>query len=172
MTHQHLSHDAIVVPPGEGEHLDFLNHLATIKVPGAASGSMSAVEFLGPRGFGPPQHRHEDEDELFVVLDGELRFFAGGDEMVGGAGALAHLPRTVPHTFQVMTETARFVVVTASGTAPPRFDAMVSALGSPTDRPVIPEPSYIDPSRVAEVCAAHGIEIVGPPPPPLPDDGR
>lgn len=169
MTHQHLHHDPLVLSPGEGEHLEFLNHLATIKVLGAASGSMSVVEFLGPRGFGPPQHRHEDEDELFVVLDGELRFFLGDDEVTGGAGSLAFLPRAVPHAFQVLSETARFVTVTSSGLTPPRFDEMVRALGTPIDDPALPEPSYIDPARVAEICAAHGVDIVGPPPPPLHD---
>jgi hypothetical protein len=43
---------------------------------------------------------------------------------------------------------------------------MVRALGEPTDIVALPEPGYIDPSRVAEVCAAHGIDILGPPPPP------
>jgi quercetin dioxygenase-like cupin family protein len=167
MTTQHLHHDAFVVPPGAGRHLEFLNHLATVKVASGPSRSMSVVEFFAPRGLGPPLHRHEAEDELFVVLEGDLRFRVGDDEVTGGTGSLAFLPRSLPHGFQVISATARFVVVTASATTTPRFDAMVAALGTPTDHAVIPEPSYVDPTRVAEVCAAHGIEIVGPPPPPL-----
>jgi hypothetical protein len=55
---------------------------------------------------------------------------------------MAVLPRAVPHTFQVVSETARFVNVTASPTTTPRFDAMVSALGSPTDAcPPFPSPA-------------------------------
>jgi quercetin dioxygenase-like cupin family protein len=170
MTAEHLSEHARVVPPGEGAHFEFLNHLATVKVRAGEGGSLSVVEFLGPRGFGPPEHRHNDEDELFVVLDGEVAFRAGDLETVGGPGSLAYLPRALPHTFQILSEIARFVTVTGSTSGVPRFDSMVTALGVPTDEPSIPEESYIDPVRVAEVCAAHGVDIVGPPPPALAPD--
>lgn len=159
----------LVVAPGEGKHLEFLNHLATIKFAAGPADSMSVVEFMAPRGFGPPEHSHNHEDELFIVLEGELEFRTGGVEITGTPGTLALLPHGEPHTFQVLSEMARFVNVTASNAMPPRFDKMVAALGTPTDRTSLPEPSYIDPARVAEVCAAHDIEIVGPPPAPLPD---
>lgn len=153
-----------VIAPGTGHHLAFLDHLATIKVRPGATGSMSVVEFLAPRGFGPPLHRHAEEDELFVVLDGELAFHAGTERRVAGAGGVAFLPLGQPHTFQVLSPTARFTCVTASRTAVPRFDRMVAALGETVDVPRLPEPGYIDATRVADVCAEHGIEIVGPPP--------
>jgi hypothetical protein len=47
---------------------------------------------------------------------------------------------------------------------------MVAALGVPTDPHALPEPQPIDPGAVAEVCAAHGITVLGPPPAPLDDD--
>ncbi len=70
MTTQHLPKEALVLGPDEGIHLHLLNHLATIKMAGEG-GSMSVVEFLAPRGFGPPLHSHRREDELFVILDGK-----------------------------------------------------------------------------------------------------
>lgn len=158
------SNDAVVLGPGEGRHLSFLGHLATVKVAAAGTRSMSVVEFLAPKGFGPPEHRHNNEDELFVILEGEITYSLAGDEMAGPAGSVACLPHGVPHTFQVVSETARILNVTTSLTGVPRFDDMVTALGEPTERLTIPEPTYIDPSRVAEVCAAHDIDIVGPPP--------
>lgn len=157
-----------VIAPGTGHHLHFLNHLATIKVSPGEHGALSVVEHVAPRGFGPPLHRHDLEDELFVVLDGEVAFHSGDDRMVAPTGGVAFLPSRVPHTFQVLSETARFTCVTASRSgAAPRFDRMVAALGVPTDAPTLPVPAYIDPARVAEVCHEHGIEIVGPPPAPL-----
>lgn len=168
MTVEHLPNTPHLSSPGDGRHYEFLNHLATIKVGAGDTGSLSVVEFLGPRGFGPPEHRHTSEDELFVVLDGELSFRAGDLETFGGPGSLAYLPHGLPHTFQIRSETARFVTVTASTSGVPRFDSMVAALGTPTERPEIPEEGYIDPSRVAEVCAQYGVDIVGPPPPALP----
>ena len=62
----------LFLEPGGGEHYHFLNHLATVKVAGGIEGQLSVVEFLAPKGFGPPLHRPNYEDELFVVLAGEI----------------------------------------------------------------------------------------------------
>lgn len=153
----------------EGSHFHFLNHLATVKVPADGVRSMSVVEFLAPRGFGPPLHVHRDEDELFVIVEGELAFLAGDDRFEFGAGSIAYLPRARPHTFQVLSDTARLINVTSSNTVIPQFDKMVSSLGDPTTTATMPDPSPIDPGLVAEMCAQHGIDIVGPPPAPLAD---
>lgn len=150
-----------------GQHYHFLGHLATVKVSADEEGQLSVVEFLAPRGFGPPLHRHNEEDELFVILDGELTFRTGDIEGVGGQGTVALLPRAVPHSFQVLSDEARFLNVTGATNGPPRFDQMVSALGMPSPHAVMPGPMDIDPGEVARVCAAHGIDVLGPPPPPL-----
>ena len=157
----------VILEPNGGEHYHFLDNLATVKVSGGDEGQLSVVEFLAPRGFGPPLHRHNDEDELFVILDGELSFRTGDLERRGASGTMALLPRAVPHSFQVLSEEARFINVTGAGSGPPKFDLMVSALGVPTEDLNIPAPMDIDPGEVAQVCAAHGIDILGPPPPPL-----
>ena len=151
--------------PGEGEHFHFLNHLATVKVSGGSEGQLSVVEFLAPRGFGPPIHRHNDEDELFVVLAGEIVLWTDGTEKRAEEGGVALLPRGVPHGFQVLSEEARILNVTGSSAEPPRFDSMVAALGTPLTEPRLPAPMPIEPGEVAEVCAEYGIDILGPPPP-------
>lgn len=155
---------AEVIDPGSGSHLHFLDHLATIKVRGGEQGALSVVEFAITRGLGPPLHQHDDEDELFVVLSGQVAFHLGSERLLTTAGGIAFLPHGLPHTFQVHSEVARFVCVTASRVRAPRFDQMVTALGVPTATPDLPEPGPIDPGHVAEVCLAHGIQILGPPP--------
>jgi quercetin dioxygenase-like cupin family protein len=159
-----------VTAPGSGTHLHFLNHLASVKVAAHGTRSMSVVQFTASRGFGAPLHRHEHEDELFVVIDGELRFFLDDDVLAGPTGSIAYLAAARPHTFQVVSDRAVILNVTASRTRAPRFDEMVAALGVPTDPHALPEPQPIDPGAVAEVCAAHGITVLGPPPAPLDDD--
>ncbi len=156
-----------VLATNEGQHLHFLNHLATVKLTGTTTGSLSVVEFVGPRGFGPPLHRHDSEDELFVILDGRMVFRSGDLEIVAESGAHAFLPKGLPHTFQVLSDTARFTCITTANTVVPEFDQMVTELGTPTDTPTLPAPSPIDPARVAEICMQHGIEVLGPPPSPL-----
>ncbi len=149
----------------EGIRTHFLNNLATTKVTGADSGSLSVVEFLAPRGFGPPLHEHRDEDEIVIVLEGKVAFRSGGVESVGAAGATAFLPHGVPHTFQVVSGEARMVSITSSTTgAAPNFDEMVAALGQPTSSTEIPAPMDIDPGEVAQACDTHGITVLGPPP--------
>jgi quercetin dioxygenase-like cupin family protein len=157
----------ILISATEGAHLHFLNHVATVKVPASGQRSMSVVEFLAPKGFGPPLHNHRSEDELFIIVEGALAFFTGDDRFESEAGGIAYLPQGQPHTFQVLTDTARLINVTSSNTVVPRFDEMVTALGTPTSVPELPQPGPIDPGLVAEICAAHGIDIVGPPPAPL-----
>jgi quercetin dioxygenase-like cupin family protein len=156
-----------VIAPGSGHHLHFLNHLATVKVRGGGDGALSVVEFTAPRGLGPPLHRHDDEDELFVVLRGEVAFHTGDDRPMVGEGGIAFLPHGIPHTFQVHSDTATFVCVTGSRVRAPRFDRMVTTLGVQTAAASLPEPVPIDPGRVADVCLDHGIQVLGPPPAPL-----
>ena len=151
----------------EGEHRHFLNHLATTKVDPGDDGSMTVVEFLAPRGFGPPLHVHDDEDEVMVVLDGEIVFRSGEEEQVGGPGSTVFLPHGVPHTFQVVSESARFTTVAARLHGAPRFGSFVADLGDDLDGPDLPAPVEIDPGAVAESSARHGITILGPPPSPL-----
>ena len=155
-----------VLQRGEGVHLHFLGTLATHKLTAGERSSMTAVEFDQPRGFGPPLHCHDDEDELIVVLDGEISFRSGDVEAIGRAGSVVHLPHGVPHTFQVVSETARMLTISSSADSPPRFDRFVGALGTPTDDAVIPKPGEVDPHEVASVGAAFGIETLGPPPAP------
>lgn len=82
---------------------------------------------------------------------------------------IVYLPAGLPHTFQVLSESAAMLNVCASRTRVPRFDEMVAALGTPLAGPDLPAAVEIDPGHVAEVCAAHGITIFGPPPGPLDD---
>lgn len=157
-----------VVAPTSGDHRFFLNHLATVKVgAGESSSGMSAVEFTAPRGFGPPLHLHQEEDEIMYVLDGEIRLDVGESSSVATAGTVVSLPHGVPHVFQVISPSARFLTVTAGRTRTPSFDQFVQALGTPTDPTALPAPTEIDPGHVARVCAEHGIEVLGPPPAPL-----
>ena len=75
----------VLVARDEGDHFHFLNTVQTAKINSEQSnGVLTAVEFFAPRTFGPPLHRHEDEDELFYILDGELWLSCGDVEAVHG----------------------------------------------------------------------------------------
>lgn len=156
-----------VLPFGEGEHRSFLNHLATTKIAADSGASMNVIEFTQPRGFGPPLHVHEHEDELMVILEGEIAFRSGDQETIAGAGATAWLPHGVPHTFQVLSDEARCLVVTAANDGPLQFENFVEELGEALDEPVLPQPGPVDPEAVAIAGARNGLTLLGPPPAPL-----
>src|SRR5262245_29643913 len=127
----------VLVARDEGDRFHFLDTLHTAKLTGEqTNGTLTAVEFFAPRNFGPPLHRHEEEDEMFYILDGELWLSCGDAEAVQGEGAVVWLPRGLPHTFQVRSETARVLVVST----PSGFDRFVAALGERTESRSLPEP--------------------------------
>jgi quercetin dioxygenase-like cupin family protein len=141
----------IALQPDEGEALAFLGILVTIKAGhDSTAGRVTVIEHHAPAGFGSPLHVHRREDEWFYVLEGELTFWVGGRVIAAPAGSFVYGPRDVPHTFEVTSPEARFLLVAE----PAGFDAFV--------REVAGHPSP-DPKALAATAAEYGIEILGPP---------
>ena len=70
---------AVHVPPGEGESVWLLGDTYTLKISGEQTGgAFTLLEAVVPLGGGPPPHIHHLEDEVFVVLEGELLFTTDG----------------------------------------------------------------------------------------------
>jgi mannose-6-phosphate isomerase-like protein (cupin superfamily) len=142
----------------------FLNALVTVGV-GTEDGDdgISVLESLAPRGESPPLHVHHDEDEVFHILEGELRFRVGDDELRAGPGETLLAPKRVPHTYRVESERGRWLVTTTRGD----FERFVRSIGRPAERDELPEPSGPPTPEQAEAlaaaCRAHNIELVGPP---------
>ncbi|MFD0634200.1 cupin domain-containing protein [Catenulispora yoronensis] len=92
----------------------FLGGQSRVLIPGqATAGSLSVVEFTDGAGHAPPLHIHEDEEEVWIVLDGEVSFFVGDRRIELGPGDAAHGPRGVPHSYLVRSPTARLAAVFA-----------------------------------------------------------
>ncbi|HEX4760030.1 MAG TPA: quercetin 2,3-dioxygenase [Thermoleophilaceae bacterium] len=167
-----MAPDSAVAPialrEDEGEALWFLGVLATIKASSDTTGGRVAViEHLAPRGSGSPLHVHRREDEWFYVTEGELTFWVGGRVIEAPTGSFVYGPRDIPHTFEVTSEQARFLLVTE----PAGFEAFMRAAGEPARLLTIPPPpsEAPDPARLAAAAAEYGIEILGPPGIPAPE---
>jgi quercetin dioxygenase-like cupin family protein len=94
-----------------------------------SSGQFALLEMEGGPGGEPPLHVHRNEDELFYVLEGELKVRRGDQEITLLAGESAFLPRNVAHTFKVMSSHVRFLnYITPGG-----FEAYFRDLGEPID---------------------------------------
>jgi quercetin dioxygenase-like cupin family protein len=152
----------IALQRDDGEALWFLGVLATIKASAdTTDGRVAVIEHLAPQGSGSPLHVHRREEEWFYVIDGQLTFWVGGQVIQAPAGSFVYGPRDVPHTFEVTSEEARFLLVTE----PAGFERFVRTVGEPAQSLTIPPPpsELPDPARLATVAADYGIEIIGPP---------
>jgi quercetin dioxygenase-like cupin family protein len=66
---------------------------------GQTGGVVSAVEVLVAPGRLALPHRHEREDELCLVMDGQVGWRIGDQELLADPQSLTFLPRGVPHAY-------------------------------------------------------------------------
>ena len=144
----------------EAEATWFFNALMTT-VAGTAEtgGAYSLTEHLVTAASNPPMHVQTDEDEAFYVLDGEIEFEVDGTVVRATPGTFAFVARGAAHTFRVLTETARMLVI-CSGKPTDNLEDFFLGMGDPATERRLPEPGAPDPDRLAELCARTGIELV------------
>jgi mannose-6-phosphate isomerase-like protein (cupin superfamily) len=93
---------AVIVRPGEGLRVGNVEFLALSEDTPRFNASIFT---MAPHRHGPAAHVHHDEDDAFLVLDGELTFVLGDEEVVAAAGTFVLVPPEVEHTFENRTDT-------------------------------------------------------------------
>ena len=148
-----------ILTPDVQQAVWFLGALIRVR-----AGSLAILEHEGERGYSSPVHRHLADEETFSVLDGELRVDVAGRSRAAGAGAVAFLPRQLPHAFVVTSPQARFLTLHT----PAGFDRFTLAAGIPVSPAASTPPDDVppDPAALAAMASSYGIEILGPPPRP------
>jgi quercetin dioxygenase-like cupin family protein len=137
----------------------YMNALMTIHADGAdTNGQFALVEVKGKPGSEPPLHVHEHEDELFVVLEGQIKAICDGVEKILNPGDSAFLPRHIPHTFRILTPEARALVyITPAG-----FENYFKEMSQPAESLELPaNPVFPELDRLVAMTAKYGIEILG-----------
>ena len=134
----------------------------TVKVAGSETGNaFSQIEVDDPRGGGTPLHVHHDEDETFYILEGELTFLVGDKRIDVAAGDFLFAPRDIPHAYVVRSERSRLL----STISPAGIEQLFVSLGVPVTSAEPPTDTVMPPMpEMARLFAAHGAEILGPPP--------
>lgn len=153
--HAHASH----VPAGAHE-VWWLDSTVDVKLTAAQTDGHLGMWLWDARcGAAAPLHVHHREDEQFLVVDGQIRFFIGEQRIDARPGDLVFLPREVPHAYLVTSETSRGV----GSATPGGFEAFFIELGAPVEpgAPAAPPPAI---EAMAAAAARRGIEILGPPP--------
>ena len=145
--------DVIVIPPEGGQTLAAFGSETVFKLLARdTAGTFCLAIASTPPGGGPPPHVHRKDDELFVVLEGQLTFFTAKGPVRAPTGSVVYAPRNAPHTFRNDGSSAsrHLVLVLPSG-----FDefyarsAEVFAAGGPPDR-----------ERLMAIAADYGYEFM------------
>lgn len=92
-----------------------INLLTVIAYASETNGAFSLVKNVMRKGFEPPLHVHTREDESNFILKGEILFTVGDKTIHAKAGDYIHLPKNVPHTFKLLTDTAETLLVITPG---------------------------------------------------------
>ena len=93
---------AVVVRPGDGLRVGNVEFLALSEDTPRFNASIIT---MAPHRHGPPSHVHHGEDDAFLILDGELTFLLGEEEVAAGPGTFVLVPPEVEHTFENRTDT-------------------------------------------------------------------
>jgi quercetin dioxygenase-like cupin family protein len=152
----------VVTPQEAGENLWFGGGLVTFKVTSEQSGGvLCLIEHAASRGKRTPLHLHPDSDETVYVLEGELLLHIDGIEYMAGPGAVAWIPRGVPHAFLVTSELERSLWAVTPGGA---MEAFYRQAGDPASSRTLP-PAEIDITRLRAAGEETGaMKTLGPPP--------
>jgi len=155
---------AMTIAKSVGEALWFGNSFIVIKLASAqGADALCVIEHWLPYGDSPPLHVHRNEDEVFHVLEGRMRFRLGDQEVVAGAGETLIAPQGVPHSFRVEDPAGAHCLTITRGAD---FETMVREASRPALRAELPETAQPSPEMIAELvacCARNGIDIVGAP---------
>lgn len=94
----------VVHPPEGGRQIDLGADKVLVKVEPTPSSGFALVEYHLAPGNGPGQHAHDECNETYFVLEGELVFRLGRESHVLSPGGLVHVPAGTVHGFRNETE--------------------------------------------------------------------
>lgn len=150
----------VVSPTGEGLVYSVVGDTYTFKaVSEDTGGAYSTFEFYIPSGHGSPPHIHHREDETFYILEGELLFQVGDQNIVLSTGSFVHAPKGIPHSFKNVGTTPARTFTTAIPAGLENFFEEVGYLVKDKDTPV-PIPIEEQIKKMREVGPKYGVEIL------------
>lgn len=158
---ENATREMIALAPGEGSAVWFLGNRMVLKATAASTGgAFGLVESLIAPGAAPPMHVHNEEDEAFYVLEGELTFQCGERTARATAGSFVFLPRGVPHGFVVESDTpVRMLTLLVPGGG----ERIFAEAGRPAEGTGFPPAAPPDIPTLQRVARKYGNDIVGPP---------
>lgn len=144
-----------------GEALWGFGGLMLVKAPGRGrEGEYTLVEQRFRRHAATPLHVHPDDFEAFHVLEGRMVFHVDGrDDVEGGPGTFVHVPAGLVHAWGVLSEHARFLVISTA-----QHEQFIRAASIPAQGIELPEPAPMDLEQIAPAAERYGTVLLAPPP--------
>ena len=140
-----------IVRKEQGKLLNVLGDQQTIKLTGKdTNGQFTLIEEFNEPGTGIPPHVHENEDEIFKVLEGQMELTVGNETTVLKAGDLALGPRGIPHSWKIIGDKKAKVILSVF---PSGIEDMFEELSQLPPGP----PNF---QKVAEICENYGVKFI------------
>jgi quercetin dioxygenase-like cupin family protein len=156
-----MSTTTVIRTPDQGQATWFFNGLVTtVASHHETAGAYSLTEHLVTAASNPPMHVQTDEDEAFFILEGEVEMEVDGQVVVATPGTFALVARGAAHTYRVLSDTARMLVI-CSGKPNDNLEEFFLTMGDPATQRSLPVPAAPDLERLGPLCARAGIEILG-----------
>ena len=140
-----------IVRNDQGKTINVIGDLQTFKLTGKdTNGLFTLIEEENEPGTGIPPHVHENEDEVFKVVEGEMELTVGEKTTILKAGDLAFGPRGIPHSWKIIGDSKAKVILSVF---PAGIEDMFEELGKlPPGPPDFP--------KVAEICGRYGVKFI------------
>jgi quercetin dioxygenase-like cupin family protein len=143
----------VVVPPSAATVVEAFGDRVTFLLTGRETGG-KVTQFLveTPPGGGPPLHWHENEDEWFLVLEGQAEFYKDGVWTAVPTGSAVFAPRGSVHAFR---NAGNAPLKQLLNTSPSGFEKFFERCATEFHRDGGPDMTVI-----AAIAAEHGIRFV------------
>ena len=127
-------------------HISVAGGTYTILVSGEQTGGRySLIDMLVPPGGGPPPHRH-DFEEMFTILEGEIKLTFRGEALQASTGSTVNIPANAPHSFKNKSDKPARLLCMCT---PAGQEEFFMAIGDPVDSRTAPPPR-LSPAEQAE----------------------
>lgn len=129
-------------------------NILDVKISGSdTEGELAVFEQTSlSQGKGTPLHLHNNQDEIFYVLEGAYYFQLGDEKFNLAVGDSIFLPRKVAHAWTQVSEKGKMTVILQPAGKLENFFVTMSQLDH--------EPTQIE---IAKIFADNDMQVVGPP---------
>jgi quercetin dioxygenase-like cupin family protein len=117
-----------------------------------SGGALFAIEHRDMGKGGPNRHLHLEQDEWFYPIKGEFLFEVGDETFRLQAGDSIFAPRRVPHRWACVSDPGTILIALQPAGTIEHFFKTIAML-----------PTRPAPATLAEIFAAHGMQMLGPP---------